>query len=185
MYVQGIKLFLYLSFLTGFAYPFGMTVVSNILYPSQSKGSLVVADKIYSKLVGQEFSENANFWGRPSCTSPSPYNMQNGAASNLDQKSELFISNVENAKRKYMQNAMSAFGNEMLTCSASGLDPDISVESAISQIDRISKERKIDRSILSNIITENINYPFLGLYGNTRVNVVQLNTILENLSGKK
>ena len=177
---SGIIFFLMLTVITGLIYPMIITGICQLFFSYSANGSLVkFQGKQASVLVGQEFSKKAYFWSRPSGAAERPYNLMAGASSNLDPKgSQLRQARV--TKENFLRS--SRYGEiieEMVSTSGSGLDPDISPNSAYLQIDRISSERHVDRKVIEQLIAGHIKYPLFKIFGEPRVNVFILNMALD------
>jgi K+-transporting ATPase ATPase C chain len=181
-----LVLFLLLSLITGLAYPLLITALAQAIYPSQAAGSLIVKDgkPIGSTLIGQNFSDPAYFWGRPSATSPFP---NNAAASSGSNQGPLNPALVEAVKGRVQALRDADPGNtapvpvDLVTASASGLDPHISVAAAHYQVQRVAAVRKLDAARVEALIESATERPLLGLMGEPGVNVLRLNLALEDL----
>jgi K+-transporting ATPase ATPase C chain len=181
--------------LTGLAYPLAMTGVAQLLFPRQANGSLIVKDGkvIGSELIGQNFADARYFHGRPSATSdtdpndstktvPAPYNAANSSGSNAGPTSKALIERVQGEANKLKaENPNAAVPVDLVTTSASGLDPDITPAAAYFQVPRIAKERGLPEDTLRDLVKQHIDGRFLGLLGEPRVNVLQLNMALDAL----
>jgi K+-transporting ATPase ATPase C chain len=181
--------------LTGLAYPLAMTGVAQLLFPRQANGSLIVKDGkvIGSELIGQNFADARYFHGRPSATSdtdpndstktvPAPYNAANSSGSNAGPTSKALIERVQGEANKLKaENPNAAVPVDLVTTSASGLDPDITPAAAYFQVPRIAKERGLPEDTLRELVKQHIDGRFLGLLGEPRVNVLQLNMALDAL----
>lgn len=192
--------FLLLSFsiLLGLIYPLLITAIAQIIFPWQANGSLIYYQNkvIGSALIGQYFTDPKYFWGRISQTRPYPYNAANSSGSNLsasnphliktlkEQIQKYKLSEVENA-RNSAENLHTAIPIDLLTSSASGLDPEISPLSAYYQVSRIAKARNMPPEMLKHMVEQNIKGRFLGILGEARVNVLELNLILDQVSISK
>jgi K+-transporting ATPase ATPase C chain len=185
-----------LTLITGVAYPFAMTGLAGLLFPYQAKGSLVTRDGkvIGSTLIGQEFTSERYFHGRPSATTtpdpndstktvPAPYNAGNSGGSNLGPTSKPLIERIQGDIEKLKQeNPAAPVPIDLVTTSGSGLDPHISPEAALFQVPRIAKARNLPESRVRQFIFENTVGPLGGLLGEARVNVLELNLALDRLS---
>jgi K+-transporting ATPase ATPase C chain len=179
-----LVLFLSMTVITGFLYPLAVTGVAKAVYPAQAAGSLIEKDgKILgSKLIGQNFSDPKYFWGRPSATGPVPYN---GAASSGSNQGPLnpalhdaVKSRVE-ALRAADPSSQAPVPVDLVTASASGLDPHISVAAANYQIARVARLRGIDTTAVEALVSTHSQGRWLGFLGEPRVNVLQLNLALD------
>ncbi|WP_367182303.1 potassium-transporting ATPase subunit KdpC [Acidithiobacillus sp.] len=178
-----LLLFLLLVVITGLIYPLTMTGVGQLLFPHQANGSLIKEHGrvVGSALIGQYFREPEYFWSRPSATSPMPYNAAGSSASNLGPNNPVLAQHVA-ARVKALKAADPAEKGpvpvDLVTSSASGLDPDISIAAARYQIARIAKAGGIDPSVLQHLVQEHTHYPLLGYIGEPVVNVLKLNLAL-------
>ncbi|MGG6894375.1 K(+)-transporting ATPase subunit C [Rhizobium sp. BR 315] len=179
--------------LTGLAYPFAMTGVSQALFPHQANGSLVEKDGkvIGSSLIGQNFTSDGYFHGRPSATTAAdpndptksvaaPYNAANSGASNLGPTNSSLITRIKgDAATLQAQNPNMPVPMDLVTTSGSGLDPDISPDAAYFQIPRVAKARNMDQAKLKSIVDASIESRELGVLGEPLVNVLALNQALD------
>lgn len=188
-----IVLLLALTLITGLLYPLAITGVAGALFPYQAQGSLIEKDgkTIGSALIGQSFTADNYFHGRPSATNApdpkdstktidAPYNAANSMGSNLGPTSKALADrlkgDVESLKK---ENPSVPVPVDLVTTSASGLDPDISPSAALFQVPRIAKARNLPEERLRTLITAQIQAPLLGLLGEPRVNVLRLNLALD------
>lgn len=173
-----------MTVLCGVVYPLFITGVSGLAFPGQSRGSLIVNEKgiAGSVHIGQAFTRPEYFHGRPSATDPA-YNAGGSGASNLGPSNAGLIKQVNEriaAVRKLERlSDDEKIPADMVTSSASGLDPHISVESALLQARRVADERSMKISDVDQLITGNTEQPFLGFWGSKRVNVLKLNMELD------
>lgn len=176
--------FLLLSVVTGVAYPLLVTVGGHWLFPSQVSGSLVKRDGVIvgSSLIGQSFQDPRYFWGRPSATSPMPNNAAASSGSNLGPSNPALL---EAVKARVAQLRGADPGNDfrvpidLVTASASGLDPDISPAAAFYQINRVARARGLDPAALRQRVEQQIRGPQWGIFGESRINVLMLNLSLD------
>lgn len=181
-----LMLLIILTLLTGIIYPVIVTGFAQLLFSWRANGSLIQQDEKWlgSELIGQSFTEPHYFWGRPSATKPFPYNALSSAGSNLGSSNPEFIALVKQRiailKQADPQNQQ-AIPVDLVTASASGLDPDISPKAAYYQVARIAKIRGLSEKELHTLIERLIKHRFLGILGEPRVNVLQLNLALDNL----
>ena len=176
--------FLLLTLLTGFAYPALVTGISQVLMSGKANGSLIVkGDKpIGSELIGQNFSDPKYFWGRLSATGPMPYNASASSGSNLGPTNPALLDAVK-ARVQALRDADS--GNQLpvpvdlVTASASGLDPHISPAAAEYQLTRVARTRNLSVDALRKIVAEHTEGRQFGILGEPRVNVLQLNLALD------
>jgi K+-transporting ATPase ATPase C chain len=186
-----------LTLITGVAYPFALTGIAQFLFPYQSQGSLVERDGkvIGSALIGQEFTSDRYFHGRPSATTapdpndstktvPAPYNAGNSGGSNLGPTSKALIERIQGDIEKLKQeNPSVPVPIDLVTTSGSGLDPHVSPEAALFQVPRIAKARNLPEYRVRQLVAENTTAPLAGLLGEPRVNVLELNLALDGMTG--
>jgi K+-transporting ATPase ATPase C chain len=183
---SSIVCLLLMVIITGIIYPLFVTFVGNCIFPRQAQGSLIVKDgKILgSELLGQPFQEPKYFWSRPSATGPVPYNAASSGGSNLGPTNPALIESVQKRiaalKAADPQNQL-PIPADLITASASGLDPDISLEAADYQIPRIAKVRHINESELRTIVARYAKDRQLGILGEPRINVLELNLAMDTL----
>jgi K+-transporting ATPase ATPase C chain len=173
-----------LTVVTGIIYPLAVTGIAQAVFPSQANGSLIVSDGkiIGSRLMGQPFDDPKYFWGRPSATSPFPYNAGSSSGSNLSPTNPDLVKAVQgrvDALRAADPGNTAPVPVDLVTASASGLDPHISPAAALYQVSRVARERKLDLQALQRLIEEHTEGRFLGLLGEPRVNVLTLNLALD------
>jgi potassium-transporting ATPase KdpC subunit len=174
-----------LSVLTGIVYPFAMTGLSQALFPRQANGSLLYKSgkPVGSSLIGQPFDDPKYFWSRISATSPA-YNASNSSGSNLGPLNPALITNVQgrlDALHKADPDNKAAVPVDLVTSSASGLDPHITPAAAAYQLARVARARGLTTQQVSALVGENTQGRFLGLLGEPTVNVLQLNLALDDL----
>jgi K+-transporting ATPase ATPase C chain len=179
-----ITLFILISLVTGLLYPLAVTGIAQIAFPEQAAGSLLKHDDetIGSTLIGQNFSEPTFFWGRPSATSPMPYNAANSGGSNLGPTNPALIESVSERIQKLRASHSGKEGKiptDLVTTSASGLDPHISPAAAYYQVERVAAARGIDVAIVQSLVDQSIETPQWGVLGDSRINVLRLNLALE------
>ncbi len=185
-----VVLFTMLTLLTGLVYPAVVTMLAQELFPAQAYGSLVKDRQnqiIGSELIGQQFSQPGNFWGRPSATAPYPYNAAASSGANLGPTNPALIDAVA-ARVKALREAdpgnHAAIPVDLVTASASGLDPHISIAAAEYQVPRIAKVRHIDPAKLRNLVAKHTEGRQWQIFGEPRVNVLKLNLSLADLDSK-
>jgi K+-transporting ATPase ATPase C chain len=184
-----LRLLIVLIVLTGVIYPLMLTGIAQVVFPARSNGSLIEEDgkPVGSRLIGQPFDDPRYFWGRPSATSPFPYNAAASAGSNLGPSS----ADLREAVRQRVVVLRAADpGNtalipvDLVTASASGLDPDISAAAARYQVPRIARVRGIPEKTLVELIDQHTEGRVLGFLGEPRVNVLALNLALDEMPVK-
>ncbi len=172
----------------GLLYPLAVTGISRIIFPAKSAGSLIYGGNeiIGSELIGQNFTDDKYFHPRPSAAGKNGYDAISSGGSNLAPTNENFISTVgdrlESFKKENNLPDNTIIPADIVTSSGSGLDPDISVDSAMLQIERISDARGIPASEVKDLISKNIEKRPLGFLGEPKVNVLKLNLLLDNLN---
>ncbi|MHC2282625.1 K+-transporting ATPase ATPase C chain [Bradyrhizobium diazoefficiens] len=193
-----IVLLLVLTAITGLAYPLAMTGIVGMLFPAQAQGSLIERDGkvIGSALIGQEFKDDKYFHGRPSATlAPdpndstktvsAPYNAANSGGSNLGPTSKALADRLkEDVDKLKAENPNAPVPVDLVTTSASGLDPDISPEAAQFQVPRVAKARNMPEEAVKQLVASNVQGRLLGLLGEPRVNVLALNLALDRAAAK-
>ena len=192
-----IVVLLALTLITGLVYPLAMTGIAQAIFPRQAQGSLIERDGkvIGSELIGQVFESEKYFHGRPSATTapdpndstktvPAPYNAANSGASNFGPSNKALIDRVQGDMDKLKQeNSAAPVPADLVTTSASGLDPHISPEAALFQVPRIAKARNVPEDRVRQLVADHTEGRFLGLLGEPRVNVLLLNLALDRLAG--
>ncbi|WP_420965819.1 K(+)-transporting ATPase subunit C [Bradyrhizobium sp. B120] len=187
-----------LTAITGLAYPLAMTAIAGVIFPKQAQGSLIEKDGkvIGSALIGQEFKEDKYFHGRPSATVapdpndstktvPAPYNAANSGGSNLGPTSKALNDRVkEDVEKLKAENPTASVPVDLVTTSASGLDPDISPDAALFQVPRVAKARSMSEDAVRELVTQNTQGRFAGIIGEPRVNVLALNLALDAAKAK-
>jgi K+-transporting ATPase ATPase C chain len=171
--------------ITGIIYPLTVTGIAQLTMPHRANGSLVTVNGhvVGSELIGQQWTSPKYFHGRPSAVA---YDASNSGGSNLGPSSaDLEKSVAERIAKVRSENSLAADATvpaDLVTASASGLDPDISPESALLQVQRVAAARGLIPSGVENLVTVNTRKPFLGIWGQSRVNVLELNIALDKLS---
>ena len=179
-------MFLILTVITGVIYPLVVTGIAQVVFPHQANGSLIVIDgKTYgSELIGQQFDDPEYFWGRPSATSPKPYNAASSSGSNLGPTNPALISTVaERVKALHAADPANTLPIpvDLVTASASGLDPHISVASALYQVRRVATARGLSEAEVRSLVKKYTEGRQFGFLGEPRVNVLSLNLALDGL----
>ncbi len=177
-----LRLFLVLTVLTGVLYPLAVTGVAAVAFPSASKGSMIEANgkAVGSRLIGQPFDDPRYLWGRPSATGPFPYNAAASSGSNLGPTNPALKEAIEGRVKALRDTgATGRVPTELVTASASGLDPHISPEAAAFQAERIATARKIPLDRVRQAISAHTEGRTFGLLGEPRVNVLLVNLALE------
>lgn len=189
-----IGLTLALTALLGIAYPLATTGVAHLLFPSQANGSILYVNgkPVGSKLIGQYWTQPQYFHGRPSATvnlngTPSPYEADNSGGSNLGPTNSQLAQAVrqrivELRKENPDVPAGTPIPVDLVTASASGVDPDISVAAAYYQIPRIARARGLSQEVVRALVDERVTGRFAGIYGEPRVNVLELNLALDGVT---
>ncbi len=180
---RALVLFLLLTVVTGLVYPGLMTGIA-LMMPGQAKGSLIVRDgkPVGSELVGQPFSDPKYFWSRPSATSPQSYNGLASSGSNQAPTNPALVDVVKDriaALRAADPDNKAPVPADLVTASASGLDPHISPAAAEFQLGRVARERKLDPAMVRELVTRHTEDRQLGVLGEPRVNVLRLNLALD------
>jgi K+-transporting ATPase ATPase C chain len=182
--LPALRLFLVLTVLCGVLYPLAVTGIGQLAFPAEANGSLILRDghAVGSKLIGQAFTSARYFWGRPSATSPMPNNAAASSGSNLGPLNPALIDSVKSriaALHAADAGNTAAIPVDLVTASASGLDPDISLAAATYQVPRIARERKLPEEQLRALIAHTAKQKTLGVLGEARVNVLALNLALD------
>jgi K+-transporting ATPase ATPase C chain len=182
-----LTLFVLLSLITGLAYPLAVTGIAQTLFPRQANGSLVERNgqPVGSGLIGQAFTDPGHFWSRPSATAPTPYNAANSGGSNLAPTAPALAEAVQAriaALRAADPGNTAPVPVDLVTASASGLDPHISRAAADYQAARVARARGLPVPAVSALVAHHTEGRWLGFIGEPRVNVLALNLALEGLA---
>lgn len=176
------------TLLTGVAFPLAVTGAAQALFPAQASGSLLEAGGriVGSRCIGQPFDDARYFWGRPSATSPSPYNASSSSGSNLGPSSPALATAVQKRVATLRAAGPGADSTlvpvDLVTASASGLDPHISPAAALYQVRRVARARGLSDDRVRALVQEHVEGRWLGLLGEPRVNVLVLNVALDALA---
>jgi potassium-transporting ATPase KdpC subunit len=175
---------LVLTVVTGIAYPLVVTGIAQLVFPRQANGSLIVVDgkTVGSRLLGQPFDDPKYFWGRPSATTPFPYNAGSSSGSNQGPTNPELIKAVQarvEALRAADPGNTAPVPVDLVTASGSGLDPHISPAAALYQIPRVARARKLEPDAVRRLVEQHVEGRQLGFLGERRVNVLELNVALD------
>ena len=185
-----LTLFILLSIITSLIYPLLVTGIGQALFPQQAAGSLIERDGelIGSRLIGQHFTDPQYFWGRPSATAPQPYNAAASGGSNLGPLNPALKEAVE-SRVEALQIAdpgnTAPIPIDLVTASASGLDPHISPAAAEYQVTRVARARGLAPETVRNLVARQTEDRQWGIFGEPRVNVLELNLALDPLPSQK
>jgi len=188
-----IMMIVVMTIITGLIYPLGMTGIAQLVFPHQANGSLIAKDSkvIGSELIGQNFAGDKYFHARPSATTdtdpndptktvPAPYNAANSGGSNLGPTSQVLVDRIkDDTKKLQAENPSTPIPIDLVTTSASGLDPDITPAAAEFQVPRVAKARNLSPDKVRTLVAEMTQDRFLGILGEKRVNVLRLNLALD------
>jgi K+-transporting ATPase ATPase C chain len=182
-----VALFLLLSVVVGIVYPVVTFGIGTLLFPNQVAGSLIQHDHHIagSTLIGQQFTSPRYFWGRPSATGPMPYNGLNSGGSNYGPSNPAQKSAVAD-RVKAIHDAdpdnRLDIPIDLVTASASGLDPEISPAGALYQVQRVARLRNLNPVTVRHLVEDHIRQPQWGMFGEARVNVLELNIAIDSLA---
>ena len=178
-------LIIFFTILTGLIYPAAVSTVAQLVFPWQANGSLISnnGNTVGSMLIGQSFTEDKYFWGRPSATTPFPYNGESSSGSNMGPSNPAFLDTVKsrvNSLRQLEHDNDTLIPVDLVTASGSGLDFEISPLAAAFQVKRIAVVRQIPEADIQALIDKHSQKRTFGILGEPRVNVLQLNLALDN-----
>ena len=188
-----IMMIVVMTIITGLIYPLGMTGIAQLVFPHQANGSPIEKDSkvIGSELIGQNFAGDKYFHARPSATTdtdpndptktvPAPYNAANSGGSNLGPTSQVLVDRIkDDTKKLQAENPSTPIPIDLVTTSASGLDPDITPAAAEFQVPRVAKARNLSPDKVRTLVADMTQDRFLGILGEKRVNVLRLNLALD------
>lgn len=185
-FIPALRLFIVLTLLTGLAYPLLITAIAQGVFPHQANGSLLLQNgkAVGSSLIGQPFSDPKYLWGRPSATAPQPYNGLASSGSNLGPLNPALVDSVKGHITNLRAADPTRVGpvpQDLVTTSASGLDPHISPTGADWQVGRIARARGLTADRVQAIIHTYTESPTFGLLGEARVNVLLVNLALDTM----
>jgi potassium-transporting ATPase KdpC subunit len=185
---RSILVLLVFSILTGLVYPLIITGIAQLVFPHQANGSLIVINgkTVGSELIGQSFTKPEYFHGRPSAVN---YDASNSGGTNLGPTNQKFINQIDStAQWIRMENGLPSDASvpvDLVTSSASGLDPNISLQSALIQVSRVAKTRGLDELVVRSLVNQHTEKPVLGLFGQPMINILKLNIAIDAFQVKQ
>ena len=183
---RALKLLIIMIGITGIIYPLTVTAIGQVFFENKANGSIIEDNgkQVGSELIGQNFSDPKYFWGRPSSTTDYPYNSLGSAGSNKSPVSDDLDNIIKErvVALKKFDNSGKQIPVDLVTASASGLDPHISIESAKYQVSRVAKFRNISEETLSTLIDNISEKPVLDMFGTPKINVLKLNLELDKIN---
>lgn len=180
-----LKLFAILAVLVGIIYPVAITTLAELFFPKEAGGSLLYdsdGNLTGSALIGQPFSDPKYFWSRPSATSGYPYNPLASGGSNLGPTNKDLIDQISNRTELLKSSGIQTpVPSDLVEASASGLDPHISMQSALVQVPRVARARNLSEETLNKLVLEHVEEKQFGFLGEQRINVLKLNLALDSI----
>jgi K+-transporting ATPase ATPase C chain len=183
--MPALRLFAILMVLTGIIYPVAVTALAQLFFPKEAEGSILYdkgGNLTGSSLIGQPFSDTKYFWSRPSATGDLPYNPLASGGSNLGPTNKVLIDQIANRTQMLKSSGIQApVPSDLVETSASGLDPHISMQSALVQIPRVAGARNLSEEAVRKLVDEHVEERQFGFLGEQRINVLELNLALDGM----
>lgn len=185
--MNAVRIFVVLTVICGLIYPLLMTGLAQAVFPFQANGSIITRDNapVGSKLIGQNFAGSGYFHGRPSSAGEKGYDATSSSGSNLGPTSKKLMDTVSGNLKQVREdnglNESAQIPSDMVLASGSGLDPDITPAAAYLQVERVAKERKLETGEVQQLVAKHIQGRQWGIFGEPRVNVLELNLALDAL----
>lgn len=185
--ISAAVIFVALTMITGFVYPLVMTGVSQVVFPEQANGSVLIRDgvPIGSRLIGQNFTSPGYFHSRPSAAGKDGYDGASSSGSNLGPTNQKLMDTVKDNVQKVREEndlpARAAVPSDLVLASGSGLDPHITPDAAYAQVERVAKERGLSPDVVRQLVGQHVEGKQWGIFGEPRVNVLELNLALDAL----